>query len=235
MRNFEALDPIANKIIVVIDAKSDIQNLGKIASDIGKETRAFKLGLELMQFDRPWSIHRMLRDHDIETWLDTNYVLDSDQIPQVANSVFSRGVKKLSVSALSGHQSLISAVNATDHDSSIFIPMPNYHDDLIVPFLEEVIMANEYLPHRKQITDIMCNVGMIERVKNIGNFTVIATGIRYNNQPIDQHPTTMSPKEAIDHGADILAIGRLLTKYSNYEYNYKTTLEKVKTDIEQLF
>ena len=31
MRNFEALDPIANKIIVVIDAKSDIQNLGKIS------------------------------------------------------------------------------------------------------------------------------------------------------------------------------------------------------------
>lgn len=231
MKNFEALDPVTDKIVVIIDAKSDIQNLGKIAGDLGDETRAFKLGLELMQFDRPWSIHNMLKDRNIETWLDTNYVLDSDQIPQVTKSVFNRGVKKLSVSALSGYQSLISAVNSTNYDSSIFVPIPNHHDELIVPFLEEVNKANEHLPHRKRITDIMCNVGMIERVKSMGSFTVIATGIRYNNQPSDQHPKTMSPEEAIDYGADILAIGRLLTKYSSDEHNYKAILEKVKTDI----
>lgn len=172
----------------------------------------------------------MLRDKGVDTWLDTRYMLDPDQASQAVKDTFSRGVKKVSVSPLSGVKSLIAAASMADDGKKVIVPMSNYHQHLVVPFLEDVLSANESLPYRKQITDIMCNVGQIETVKQMGNFTVTATGIRYDQHSIDDHPMVLSPKDAIKEGADILAIGRLLTRYSNE--SYQTALDQVINDIQ---
>lgn len=232
MRDFESLEVASNKVVVIVDAKSDIINLGRISNEIGSDIKGIKLGAELFQFDRPWSIHRLIKDRGVSSWLDVNYMLDAKQISQATKGAYDKGVERISISPLSGVDSLISASSVSSNDNNIFIPMPNFHDNLVIPFLEDVLTANESLPYRKQITDIMCNVGLIETVKNMGNFTVIATGIRYDGQPIDDHPAVMTPKEAIQAGADILAIGKLITKYSNS--GYQATLERVADEIQDL-
>ncbi len=229
MRGLESLNEASDKVVVIIDAKSDIQQLGRIANELGSGVRALKLGVELFQFDRPWSIHRMLRDRGVDTWLDTRYMLDPDQASQAVKDTFNRGVKKVSVSPLSGVKSLISASSTVDDDKKIFVPLPNFHPHLVEPFLDDILEANESLPYRRQITDIMCNVGLIKTVKQMGNFSVIATGIRYDKRYQDDHPQVMTPKEAISEGADILAIGRLLTKYADVSYH--TMLDQITGDI----
>lgn len=231
MREFENQTTVADRIVVTIDANHDVAKLNNISNDLSPDVRAFKLSYSLLETDRPWAIHSMLRSKHVDTWLDVNYMLDADQMEQSVQNAFNRGVKLISLSPLSGVESMVVAAESTPDNCQISVTMPNYHESLIPEFLENINTANDQLTRRKQIGNIACNVRDISTVKGMGDFTVIATGIRYDKQLKDGHPEVMEPMEAIEAGADMIAIGRVLTESKD---SYKQIFERVAEDIRKI-
>lgn len=220
-----------DKVILTVDASKDILRLDRLAKDLGSRVHAIKLGQSLFLHDRPWAVHSALSRRVANTMLDAKYEEDPDQMSQVVRGAFDRGFKSISVAPLSGTKSLIEAAKATPRDRSIFTPLPHSNTDTLLACLDNVLVANQVLDRHHQINEVMCNVSDIGTVKKMGDFVIIATGIRLHGDSPNDHPEVASPAEALTEGADLLAIGRAVTSKEEYLPVFKDIIDNINSYI----
>lgn len=226
MKGFEHELKAKDKIVVIIDAAKDVQYINQLARDL--DPLAFKFGHGLLRTKRPSAIINMLKTHNIQSWLDTAFTLDADQMTHEIEASLNQGFDLTTISPLAGVRSMQAAAKATNYNQKTAVIMPNYDDDLIPRFVANIDEANNGLSHQDQITDIICNVGTLKTIKSMGDFTLTATGIHYDAKQTHDHPVVMTPKQALEEGADRLAIGRLITERLD---NATKTFEAIVEDV----
>lgn len=215
------------RVIVTVDAKDDFLRLRHLASDLGLRARSFKLGQGLLLQDRPWALVRSFRSKGAIIDLDAKYEEDPDQMGSVVAGAFERDFSHVSIASAAQIPAFIQAARSTPQGKGLFVSLPSSNKYLLEMGIENTLEANESLSQRQKIQEVMCNVHDIERVKDLGNFLVIATGIRMPSGKDDDHPYVATPAEALAAGADYLAIGRAITRQADNVLAFERVVENM--------
>lgn len=215
------------RIVVTVDAEDDFLRLRHLAMDLGPRARAFKLGQGLLLQDRPWPLVQSLRLKGATVDLDAKYEEDPDQMGSIVLKAFRRGFMHVSVAPAAQVDALVRAAEVAPPEHGLFVSLPSANSELLIRSLDNVMDANSRLPCDKKISEVMCNVHDVERIKGMGNFAVIATGIRLPGDTPDDHPYVATPAEALAAGADFLAVGRSITQKDNPAAAFDQVLENI--------
>jgi len=212
-----------NKIIVALD-NSNLKQVLSIVSNLKKETFAFKIGYEFF-FNFGLEGYKILKKENIKIFLD----LKLHDIPNTVNkgiaaisklnphftTIHLSGgdkMQKKSIEAKSKIKILgVSILTSLDTDQTKKYYFNNNIKKIVSSFATYAL--------QNKLDGIVCSPQEIQIIKKITSdkLLIITPGIRpsnFNNVTDDQK-RTMTPKEAVQAGANYLVIGRPITKSSN--------------------
>ena len=212
-----------NKIIVALD-NNDLNKILSIISELKKEAFAFKIGYEFF-FNFGLNGYKILQKENIKIFLD----LKLHDIPNTVNKgilAISKLNPYFTTIHLSGGDDLQKqSFNAKDKvrilGVSILTSLNSsqtkkyYFNDSIKQIVSNY--ANYALDNN--LDGIVCSPQEIQIIKKItlDKLLIITPGVRPSNfeNKKDDQMRTMTPKEAIQAGANYLVIGRPITNSSN--------------------
>jgi orotidine-5'-phosphate decarboxylase len=205
-----------------IAAALDLPTLAEVtalASKLNHLVEMMKIGLQSYLRDGSAGVFQVKEAApDADIFLD----LKLHDIPQTVagavKSVAALSPKVLTVHASGGEAMLSAAVSAGPQIdiAAVTILTSLTQPDLatFTPWQIEDVVAKL----AKQSTDagckaIVCSPQEVKLVRSVvpGEIKLIVPGIRLGAEPADDQKRVATPKSAIDDGADILVIGRLLT------------------------
>ncbi len=216
-----------DKVCIALDYSnlSDVKNL---VEEIDTSINLYKVGLELY-LSCGKDVINYLKEKDKDIFLD----LKLHDIPNTvgrACSVISRdGIRFFTVHLSGGTEMLKAARQSVDKvrtelntispdvvGVSILTSIDEniLHNEIGIKIpLQEAVMRFAELAIENSIDWIVCSPEEVELVKSRfgSKIKVITPGIRVKSSPKDDQRRTMTPKEAIDKGSDILVIGRSVT------------------------
>ena len=208
---------INSPIILAVDTNS-LETAKRWIDATRESVDIYKLGLEFYLTFGADGIRAISDEFDVEIFLD----LKLHDIPQTVagavKSVAALSPKVLTVHASGGDAMLSAAVSAGPQIdiAAVTILTSLTQPDLatFTPWQIEDVVAKL----AKQSTDagckaIVCSPQEVKLVRSVvpGEIKLIVPGIRLGAEPSDDQKRVATPKSAIDDGADILVIGRLLT------------------------
>lgn len=183
--------------------------LRSLSRDFGGKVHAVKLGMGFLKSDRAAGIAKMLKVQGVRTFLDTKFHEDEDQmryvIREYEGSHDEPDYTYVSVTAAADKEAL-KAARMSARKMNIVASLSSSKSKFFGLEVDNLLEANTEL--EQPIDFVMCNSHDIERVRSLGDFSVIATGIRLPGQSADDHPAVMGPGEAYAAGASYLSIGR---------------------------
>lgn len=211
------------KIIVAID-NDNFKEILETIKLLKKEAFAFKLGyeffynfgiegyhliqkenikifLDLKLHDIPNTVHKAIKAiSKLDPYFLTIHLSGGDEM-QKASNISKKNIKILGVSILTSLDS---------NQTNKFYFNNNVND---------IVKSYAYYALKNNLDGIVCSPKEIKTIKNIvsNKLLIITPGIRPLNylDKNDDQKRTMTPKEAIEIGADYLVIGRPITKSSN--------------------
>tara|TARA_B100000282_G_scaffold284606_1_gene249316 strand:+ start:5083 stop:5787 length:705 start_codon:yes stop_codon:yes gene_type:complete len=214
-----------NPIILAIDKNSDVE-----AIDLSKELKghigAIKLGLEYFDTYGPDGI-RKLQMLDIPIFLD----LKIHDIPQtVKKTIKTLSTLKpaiLNVHALGGRKMMEYAMESISKNSPktqlVGVTVLTSLDDKDLQTMGMNISSKDLVVKLAKLTKISGLAGVVCSSKEIkivreacgADFKIIVPGIRPEGSDKNDQKRIMTPREAVNLGADYLVIGRPITDSKN--------------------
>ena len=210
------------KIIVALDS-NNFQELKNIVDEIKNQVFAFKIGyefflnfgldgykfiqnknvnifLDLKLHDIPNTIKKSIETiANLNPYFTTIHITGGDEMQKMA-SLSKKNVKILGVSILTS----LDEVQTEKYYNSKNI------NDLICKFIKYAM--------ENKLDGIVCSPHEIKLVKKLssGNLIIVTPGIRLTNySKNDDQKRFMTPKQAVNLGADYLVIGRPITQSSD--------------------
>jgi orotidine-5'-phosphate decarboxylase len=212
----------ADKIIVALDVPTKKQALG-LAEQLRKEISFFKIGLQLYTAEGPEVVRAVLAS-GAKVFLDLKFNDIPTTVSRTVEAAGNLGVQMLTIH-LNGGSDMIRA--------AVAVPK----NELLILGVTVLTSVNEGMLRETGISDEIDN--QVLRLAKLGvargvdglvaspheikalraefgdKIKIVAPGIRPTwSEPGDQK-RFMTPREAIDAGADYLVIGRPITKHSN--------------------
>lgn len=214
-----------DRIFLTVDFDGSFMNLLHLAQDFNDKIHSVKLGQGFLLDERANKIRQRLIAHGASLYLDTKYRDDPDQITYQVKKAGELGYRLVSVSPSAGVDSLIAA-GYGQNDIEVVAAFSS-DEEMNRIEMRNVRDANAELEPGFKIEYGMCNVSCIQRIKSLGNFSVIATGIRMPGSDPDDQPAVATPIEALEYGADYLAIGRAITAHKDQQAAFEQILENI--------
>jgi orotidine-5'-phosphate decarboxylase len=205
-----------DRIFLTVDFEGDFSDLRFLAADFNHGIRAIKLGQGFLLHEKAYVMHKHLQKTGTTTYLDAKYSEDPDQMGYAVSKSAENGYSYVSVVPSAGRAALVAA-GMVQPKIQVVSSLSSGDKELNQIEISNIKQANRELNPEHRLGIVMCNVADIERVKELGDFTVIATGIRMPGDSINDQPTVMEPAEALLRGADFLAIGRAVTSHNGPE------------------
>ena len=213
----------SNKIIVALDS-NDINKIKKIANLIKKEVYAFKIGYEFFfnfGIDGYNQIKKIkpkifldLKLHDIPNTVKQGIKAIEKLRPTFTSIHISGGDEMLKSSVINRRNTKILGVSILTSLNKDQVNKYYNEDDIDKVVKKFVRYAKNY-----NLNGVVCSPKEIKYVrKEVGrDFIIVTPGIRPEtyNSTFDDQKRTLTPKKAIDLGADFLVIGRPITESEN--------------------
>ncbi|MBA3758594.1 orotidine 5'-phosphate decarboxylase [Candidatus Saccharibacteria bacterium] len=216
------------KLFLTVDFDGDFLELRFLAEDFKDKVHAVKLGQGFLLDQMAHGLQRKLHSRGTVTYLDAKYHEDPDQMDYVVRKSFELGYRYVSVAPSAGSAALVAA-GLAQTKSRVVGALSSGDADLSSIEIRNMRSANNDLDEGNKLDIVMCNVSGITRVKELGDFTVIATGIRMPGDDICDQPAVATPAEALERGADFLAVGRAVTGHKNRVEALDRILENIAT------
>ena len=98
--------------------------------------------------------------------------------------------------------------------------------------IKDLVRKQALLAKKARIDGIVCSAKEISLIKRkLGeDFMLVVPGIRLDEDNKNDQKRTMSPKNAIDEGADLLVIGRPITESNDPKNTINKILKNIKND-----
>ena len=228
---------IKNPIYLALDT-SNIQESISMIEQVSPFIGGIKIGLEfftscglsgldkLNKFDLPFFID--LKLHDIST-----------TVKKALSNILAFNPTYTTVHISCGSETLIECVNLKKELNSktnlIGVTMlTNFDDNLVREIgIEKTVAENvkslASLAHRCGLDGVVCSPMEIGKIKEAfgSKLKTVIPGIRNNTDKSNDQKRTLSAKEAITLGADILVIGRPITEANNPSEAAKSIFESI--------
>ena len=213
-----------NKHIIVALDKNHLENSLQIVKELKKDAFAFKIGYEFF-YNFGLEGYNFIKKLNVKIFLDL-------KLHDIPNTV-EKGIEALSkldpyflTIHISGGDEMQRAANLSKRNTKILgvSILTSLDGNMSKKFyfnndIEKIVSDFAHSAIDNKLDGIVCSPREIKNIKKlaINKLLIITPGIRpldYNNSKDDQC-RTMTPKEAIDMGANYLVIGRPITQSSN--------------------
>ena len=191
----------ASQLIIKLDPKKCMVKIGSVAFN--------SIGHEIIYF---------AADHGFKIFLDLKLHDIPNTVKKSIQGLASLPIKMLTIHTSGGKDMMMAAMEATsDTQIKVFgvTALTSLSDDEIDEIFQrtslEQVNAMLDLAESAGIDGIVCSPHELNLVKKRGTLLSITPGIRLHDSNDDQK-RVMTPKEAIDLGADYLVIGRPITE-----------------------
>lgn len=227
---------LADRLILTFDFDGDISKTLRIGQDYGDQIHAIKVGMGFAQHPHAHVMRAMLDTRGIDMYLDARYMEDPDQMHYNVGKNAQAGYRYVSVAAYAGVASLRSAAEAVAdarRNLNLVAMIKNRRPKDLGrdQEIDTIVAVNDELPHKNRISAVMCNVGQLDRVKGLDVLKIV-TGIRIAPDDVDHHEEVTTPSEALEQGADKLAVGRPIVEsadplgaFAKYVADMRTAVE----------
>ena len=210
-----------NPIFCAIDI-SDIDKAVALIDQISPHIGGIKLGLEFFTSCGLIGLEK-IKQFEIPIFIDLKLYDIPNTAKQALSNILQFEPKYTTLHLSGGSEMLTECVNAKNELNSItrligVTMLTSFNDTLI----SEIGIKNSLNENVKQLTQLAVNCGMdgivcspleISEVKNThgSNLQIISPGIRSKENASNDQKRTLSAKEAIVAGADVLVVGRPIT------------------------
>jgi orotidine-5'-phosphate decarboxylase len=212
---------IADKIIVALDVPTKERAL-KLVEQLRGEISFFKIGLQLYTAEGPEIVRAVLAT-DAKVWLDLKLYDIPNTVARAVESVSTLGVQMLTIH-LSGGSEMIRAATAARANDMLLLGVTvltsateqTLRDIGITDTVEDQVLRLTKLGAEAGIDGVVASPREIKLLRReFGDRIKIAVqGIRPRwAEPGDQK-RYMTPREAIEAGADYIGIGRPITVHA---------------------
>jgi orotidine-5'-phosphate decarboxylase len=210
------------RIIVALDVPTAREALNLI-DQLGSEISFFKIGLQLYTASGPEIVRNVLAS-GAKTFLDLKLHDIPNTVAKAVGAAGELGVQMLTVHLSGGRAMLRAAVAArAPHLTLLGVSVLTSATDetlreagVALPVAEQVIRLVE-LGLTSDITGFVTSAHEVESVRSrAGDRAILVVpGVRPAWWGADDQNRVMTPREAIDRGADYLVIGRPVTAHAN--------------------
>ena len=210
-----------NPIFCAIDT-SDIDKALELVRQISPHVGGIKLGLEFFTSCGLLGLEK-IKELEIPIFIDLKLYDIPNTVKQSLSNILQFEPAYTTLHLSGGSEMLIECVNVKNKLNSktnlIGVTMLTSFNDVLI---SEIGIEKSVNANVKQLTQLAVNCGMdgivcspleISEVKNTheSKLQIISPGIRSNENASNDQKRTLSAKEAIDAGADILVVGRPIT------------------------
>ena len=208
------------KIIVALD-NDDLKKTIKIVKELKEHTFAFKVGYEFF-YNFGLDGYKLIKNENVKIFLDL-------KLHDIPNTV-KKGIIAISklepyfvTIHISGGDDMLKAANLAKNNIKILgvSILTSLNSDLTEKYyynknIDNIVLNYTQYALENNLDGIVCSPREISKIKNKAQkkLLIITPGIRPANYDIsnDDQSRTMTPKEAIEAGADYLVIGRPITQ-----------------------
>ena len=210
-----------NPIFCAIDT-SDIDKALELVRQISPHVGGIKLGLEFFTSCGLLGLEK-IKELEIPIFIDLKLYDIPNTVKQSLSNILQFEPAYTTLHLSGGSEMLTECVNAKNKLNSktklIGVTMLTSFNDVLI---SEIGIEKSVNANVKQLTQLAVNCEMdgivcspleISEVKNTheSKLQIISPGIRSNENASNDQKRTLSAKEAIDAGADILVVGRPIT------------------------
>ncbi len=219
---------MSDKLIVALDFSSlaEAEKLVKKASPLVK---IFKVGKELFTTAGPEAVH-MIHSHKCQVFLDLKFHDIPNTVASACEAAAKQGVFMVNVHALGGKNMMVSAVQAIHKYAEEKKTPPTKIVGVTVltsmtdPDLKEVGVHKKVRQEVEQLAVLAQHCGLdgvvasaqeikLIRKKTDKKFLVVTPGVRPTWAAHGDQKRVMTPREAIQEGADYIVVGRPITQH----------------------
>lgn len=167
-----------------------------------------------------------LKGVSISTYLDLKSHVNADESRSTTARIADLGHDYASIHAGSEVSSLAAAAKSAG-GLILVAALSALDGEVKEDELEHIQEVNELLPEGQRISALMCNVSQLKHTEQLGGILRVATGIRLPGDSTNDQPAVSTPCEALELGADMLAIGRVVTAAEDKQRAYGLVLENM--------
>jgi len=205
---------LADRVILALDVET-VPEAEKVVQEVGSLVTFYKIGLQL-QFNGGLSYAKKLIDDGKKVFLDSKIFDISNTIEKTVENISRMGVHFLTVhgdkqvieAAAKAKRNQLKVLAVTFLTSLDQNDLRDMHIDLSV---EDFVRFRAQLAISAGADGVIASgheATMIRALANQRTLTIVTPGIRPRGTSVNDQRRTVTPKEAINAGADYLVVGR---------------------------
>ncbi len=239
-------NPENPKIFIALDSQS-AEQIEELVSSIPHGTAMYKVNDAFTQHGP--EIVKKIKKLGGNVFLDLKWHDIPNTVANYIRTAADLGVFCCTIHCLGGFEMMQTAVKALDAlcleptvrpkllGITILTSMDNdsLKEDLLLSQNVESMVKHLALKAKEAGLDgVVCSPWEVEIVREVcgRDFLIVTPGIRPNWACSDDQKRIMTPREAIEKGADYLVIGRPITQSNKYGLTRGEALERIKKEIE---
>jgi orotidine-5'-phosphate decarboxylase len=213
-----------DKVIVALDVDTTEEAL-KLVRELREAITFFKVGSQLFTREGP-EVVRKIRAEGVDVFLDLKFHDIPQTVIQAVRAVKDLGCRFLTVHASGGAEMMLAAqLEVKDGPTQLLgvTVLTSLDDDAlrVIGFDHSVMGQTMHLARLATtcgLAGLVCSANEVGIVKSqLSNvpLKLVTPGIRLPDAEPDDQRRTMTPREAMEEGADFLVVGRPITKAAN--------------------
>ena len=224
----------AEKIIVALDVPTKTEAL-ELVEKLSGQISFFKIGLQLYTGEGP-EIVRAVSSTGSKVFLDLKLHDIPNTVARAVESAGRLGVQMLTIHLSGGSEMIRAAIAARANNTLILgvtVLTSSTEETLrgigVQDKLDDQVLRLAKLGVDAEINGIVASPHEIKSLRrDFGDkFKIVVPGIRPSGAEANDQKRTMSPRDALDAGADYLVIGRPITAHRNPREATKRILEDI--------
>ena len=229
----------SNPIILAVDTSS-LEEAKILISNLKDYIGGIKIGMEFFDSFGPAGIG-VIKNFDIPIFLDLKLHDIPATVYRTVSSLLTLKPAIINVHASGGKEMMLEASRALKDSNNnntkiIAVTMLTSldNDDLkdigFSGTTDSLVLKLAQLAKDSGLDGIVCSAKEISMIrKNIGDdFLLVVPGIRPKENNLNDQKRTMTPREALEKGADLLVIGRPITQSKDQVSAAKNILDQIK-------
>jgi orotidine-5'-phosphate decarboxylase len=230
----------ADKIIVALDVPTKKEAL-TLVEQLREEISFFKIGLQLYTAEGP-EIVRAVLSTDAKVWLDIKLHDIPNTVARAVESAARLGVHILTIH-LSGGSEMVRAATAVRANNILLLGVTvltsaterTLREIGISDKVDNQVLRLARLGVEAEINGIVASPHEIKMLRaEFGNkIKIVVQGIRPSWAEKNDQKRVMTPREALDSGADYIGIGRPITAHPNPREALAKILSELKDGTER--
>lgn len=225
-----------SNIIVALDM--DFKEAKELVNELGSLISIYKVGLELF-LQSGKEVLAFLQESQKSVFLDLKlYDIPNTVKEATLNIISYPNVIFYTLHALGGKSMIMSSVHTSRNALALPIAVTvltsfgteEWEEMLSLPSAEQSAITLAKYAYNAGVRGVVCSPREAKAVKQSvdSSCITICPGIRPSGSEMQDQKRTLTPKEAIENGADYLVIGRPITESYSPQETTKEILEEVK-------